>query len=143
MEKQTRGTKSIPYVKTSRPAIHSTATSSLHSSKLPTSPPVNFPISKSKPRPPRTLIRPIMPHRHLHPERVPTIPQILRDEHRRLLANQQRRAIRIAAHIVGTDGQIRALETPDAVDVEALVQDAVLDDRVALARGHGAGAKTW
>ena len=103
---------------------------------------VNFP-KNSKPRPPRSLIRPLMPHRNLHLERIATIPQILRNKHSRLLADKQRRAISVAAHIIRADGQIGAFKTFDAVDVEALVEDAVFDDGVALAGGHGAGAEAW
>ena len=84
-----------------------------------------------------------MPHRHLHLERVPTVPEILGDEHGGLFANQQGRAVRVAADVVGADGQVGAFEPAHPVHVEPRVQDAVFDDRVAGARGHGAGAETW
>ena len=98
---------------------------------------------KSKPRPPRSLISPIMPHRNLHLEGIPTIPQILRHQHGGLLTDQQGGAISVAADVVGADGEVGAFEVRDAVDVEAVVQDAVLDDGVAVAGGHGAGAETY
>lgn len=84
-----------------------------------------------------------MPHRHLHLQRVATVPEVLRDQHSRLLANQQRRAVSVAADVVGADGQVGAFEAFDAVHVEAFVQDAVFDDGVAFAGGHGARAETW
>ena len=83
-----------------------------------------------------------MPHRNLHLKRITTIPQILRNKHSRFLPNEQGSAISITADVVGTDGQIGAFEAFDAVDVEAFVEDAVFDDGVALAGGHGAGAET-
>ena len=66
-------------------------------------PPNQGGLAKSKPRPPRSLIRPLMPHRNLHLERIAAIPQILRDEHSRLLADEQGSAISVAADVVGTD----------------------------------------
>ncbi len=84
-----------------------------------------------------------MPHRHLHLQRITTIPQILRDEHSSLLANKQCGTIRVAADIVRANGQIGAFETGDAVDVEAGVEDAVFYYRVAFFGGHAAGAETW
>jgi hypothetical protein len=74
---------------------------------------------------------------HLHIQSRTTVSKILTRQHGALLANQQRSAVRVAANIVGTDGQVSDLETLDAVDVEALIQDAVLDDGVAFARSHG------
>ena len=62
-----------------------------------------------------------MPHRDLHIQRATTIPQILRDQHGRLLADQERRAVGVAAHVVRADTQIRTLESLDSVHVEALV----------------------
>lgn len=44
----------------------------------------------------------------------------------------------VAADIVGTDGKISDLEVLDTVHVEALIEDAVLDDAVALLGSHGA-----
>jgi len=81
-----------------------------------------------------------MPRRHLHLERLATIPQILCHEHCRLLANQQSGAVRVAADVVGADGEVGALEAFDAVHVETLIENAVFDDAVAFAGGHGAGS---
>lgn len=47
----------------------------------------------------------------------------------------------VAANVVGTDGQVRDLKVLDAMDVESLVQDTMLDDLVALPRCHAACAK--
>jgi hypothetical protein len=79
--------------------------------------------------------------RHLHIQRLTTIPKILARQHRTLLANQQRRAVRVAPNIVRANRQVRDLEALDAVHVEALVEHAVLDNRVAFARGHAARAE--
>lgn len=79
--------------------------------------------------------------RHLHIQRRARVPEILTRQDGTLLANQQGGAVRVAADIVGADGKVGNLEALDAVDVEALVEDAVLDDGVAFARGHGAGAE--
>lgn len=84
-----------------------------------------------------------MQHRHLHLQRLPTVPEVLRDDHGGFLADQQSRAVGVAADVVGADGQVGTFETGDAVYVEAGVQDAVFDDRVAFAGGHGAGAEAW
>lgn len=83
-----------------------------------------------------------MPNGHLHLERIPTIPQILRDEHSRLLTNEQRRAVSVATHIVGADRQVSALETLDAMDVEARIEDTVFDDAIALTGSHAACTQT-
>jgi hypothetical protein len=79
--------------------------------------------------------------RHLHIERTSTVPQILTRQHRTLLTNKQCSAVRVAAHIIRTDRQISYLEALDAMHIQALVEHAVLDDRVAFARGHGARAE--
>jgi hypothetical protein len=79
--------------------------------------------------------------RHLHIQSRTTISKILTCQHGALLANQQRSAVRVAAHVVGTDGQVSDLEALNAVDVEAFVQDTVLDDGVAFAGSHGAGSE--
>ena len=81
-----------------------------------------------------------MPNRHLHLQRITTISQILRNKHSRLLANQERSAISVAADIIRADRQVSAFEAFDAVDVEAGVEDAVLDDGVAFFGCHAAGA---
>jgi hypothetical protein len=78
---------------------------------------------------------------NLHIQRLARVSEILARQHGALLANQQRSAVRVAADVVRADGQVRDLEALDAVDVEALVEDAVFDNRVAVARGHGARAE--
>jgi len=78
---------------------------------------------------------------NLHLQTLTTIPQILGNENGALLTDEEGGRVRVAADVVGADAQIRDLEALDAVDVEPLVEDAVLDDAVALARGHAAGAK--
>lgn len=83
-----------------------------------------------------------MPNRHLHLQRITTIPQILGYKHSRLLANQERRAISVAADIIRADGQVSDFEALDAMDVEARVEDTVLDDAVAFFGCHAAGAET-
>lgn len=82
-----------------------------------------------------------MVRRHLHIQRLPGVPQVLADEHCGLLADQQSRRVSVAPDIVRADTQIRNLEPLDTVDVQPLVQHAVLDDAVALTRRHGAGAQ--
>lgn len=82
-----------------------------------------------------------MIRRHLHIQRPPRVPEILCRQHSALLADKQRRAVRVAADVIRADGQIRDFQPLDAVHVEALVEDAVLDDRVALAGRHGARAQ--
>ena len=47
----------------------------------------------------------------------------------------------VAADIVGADRQIGHLQILDAVDVESLVQDTVLDNLVAFSWSHAAGTK--
>lgn len=79
--------------------------------------------------------------RHLHIERRSRIPKILSRKHRALLANKQCSTICIAVHIIRADRQIRDLEALDAMHVEALVNNAVLDDGVSVARGDGARAE--
>lgn len=44
----------------------------------------------------------------------------------------------VASNIIRTDGQVGDLEVLDAVHIEALIEDTVLDDTVALLRSHGA-----
>ena len=44
----------------------------------------------------------------------------------------------VASDVVGADRKIGNLEVLDAMDVQALVQDTVLDDAVALLRSHRA-----
>ena len=70
---------------------------------------------------PRRLIRPIVPYRHLHLQSVSTVPEVLGDKHGGFFANQQSRTVSVAADVVGTDGQVGAFETFDAVHVEARV----------------------
>jgi hypothetical protein len=79
--------------------------------------------------------------RHLHIKRGTTVAQILSSEHSALLTNKQRSRVRIAADVVGADGQVSDLEALDTVHVEALVQDTVLDDAVAVPGRHRARAE--
>jgi hypothetical protein len=76
--------------------------------------------------------------RHLHIQSRTTVSKILTRQHGALLANQQRSTVRVAAHVVGANGQVSDLEALDAMDVEAVVEDAVLDDGVTFAGSHGA-----
>lgn len=66
--------------------------------------------------------------RHLHVESATTVAQVLSSEHSALLANEECSRVRVAADVVGADGEIGDLEALDAVDIEALIQDTVLDD---------------
>lgn len=79
--------------------------------------------------------------RNLHIQRSTRVAQVLTRQDSTLLANQQRSTVRVAAHVIGTDGQVSDLEALDAVHVQALVEYTVLDDRVAVARRHGARAE--
>ena len=88
-----------------------------------------------QPRLPHTLISPVMLRWNLHLQRLATVPQILSDQHHRLLPNHQGSALSVAADIIRTDRQIRTFQVPGAVYVEALVEDAVLDDGIAGAGG--------
>ena len=47
--------------------------------------------------------------------------------------------LRVAADVVGADRKVSDLEALDVVDVQALIEHTVLDDAVALLRGHRAG----
>ena len=76
--------------------------------------------------------------RNLHVERTTRVSKILARQDSALFANEQRGAVRVAADVVGADGQVSDLEALDAVDIKALIEDAVLDDGVTLARRHGA-----
>lgn len=58
-----------------------------------------------------------------------------------MLLNGKTYAIGVAADVVGTDGQVRDLETLDAMDVEALIEHTVLDDGVTLPRSHTTGTQ--
>lgn len=46
--------------------------------------------------------------------------------------------LRVASDIIGTDAEICDLQPLYIVDIEALIQHAVLDDAVSFLRGHGA-----
>lgn len=48
-------------------------------------------------------------------------------------------SLRVTAHIVRANRKIGNLQALDTVDVEAFIEDAVLDDAVALSGGHRAG----
>ena len=84
-----------------------------------------------------------MPHRHLHLQRIATVAQVLSHKHGSFLANEQSRAVGVAADIIGADREISAFEAFDAVDVEAGVEDAVFHDGVAFFGGHAAGTETY
>lgn len=47
----------------------------------------------------------------------------------------------VATNVVGADGEIGDLQVLDAVDVESFIQDAVLDDIVALLGSHTTGTQ--
>lgn len=79
---------------------------------------------------------------HLHVKCRARVTQVFGNQHSTLLTNQQRSAIGVATHIIRTDGQIGNLQALDTVDVEAFVQDTVLDDGVSFLGGHGTGAQT-
>lgn len=98
---------------------------------------------RSKSRRASSLIRTLVPDRHLHLQRIATIAWILCNKHSRLFADQQRSATSIATDVIRADRQVSALEALDAMDVEARVEDAVFDDGVALFRRHTACAETW
>ena len=68
----------------------------------------------------------------LHVESGAAVAQVFGGEDRTLLSDQQRGTVRVAADVVGTDRQIRNLETFHSVNVETLVKDTVLDNAVAL-----------
>jgi hypothetical protein len=78
---------------------------------------------------------------NLHVQRLARVSKILARQHSALLANQQGGTVRVAANVIGTDGQVSNLEALDAVDVEALVENTVFDDGVAVAWSHGARAE--
>ena len=46
--------------------------------------------------------------------------------------------IRVAAHIVRANTQVSHLEALNTVDIQALIEDTMLDDAVALLGCHGA-----
>jgi len=77
----------------------------------------------------------------LHVQSTTTVSKILSCQHSALLANQERSRVRIAADVVGADGQVGDLEALDAVDVQALIEHTVLDDGVAVPGSHGARSK--
>ena len=77
-----------------------------------------------------------MPSWHPHLQCLATVSQVLRHQHRRFFADEQRGAVRVASYVVRADGEVGTLETFDAMNVETIVEDAVFDDGVAGARGH-------
>ena len=84
-----------------------------------------------------------MPNRHLHLQRITTISQTLRNKHSRLLANQERSAVKmLQPTLSGQIDKSAQFEAFDAVDVEAGVADAVLDDGDAFIGCYAAGAET-
>lgn len=78
---------------------------------------------------------------HLHIKRRATVAQVLSSQDSALLTNEQRSRVRVAADVVGADGQVSDLEALDAVHVEAFVQHAVLDNAVTVLGRHRAGAE--
>lgn len=66
--------------------------------------------------------------RNSHIQRTSTISEILGSQDSALLTNQERSRVRVAADIVGTDGQVGDLEVRGAVHVQAFVDDTVFDD---------------
>ena len=62
--------------------------------------------------------------------------QLLRDNHRRLLSNDQRSRVRICCNVSRANRQIRNFESLDAIDVQARV-----DDAASLSRFHRASAE--
>ena len=84
-----------------------------------------------------------MPNRHLHLQRITTISQILRNKHSRLLANQERSAVKkLQPTLSGQTDKSAQFEAFDGVDVEAGVEDAMLDDGVAFFGCYAADAET-
>lgn len=78
---------------------------------------------------------------NLHLQCSTRVSEVFRNQHGSLLANEQSSRVCVAANVVGADGQIGNLEALDAVDVEALVENTVLDNRVALPRRHRASSE--
>lgn len=66
--------------------------------------------------------------RNSHIQRTSTISEILGSQDSALLTNQERSRVRVAADIVGTDGQVGDLEVRGAVHVQAFVDDTMFDD---------------
>lgn len=73
----------------------------------------------------------------LHVQRAAAVAQVLTRKHCTLLSNEKCSRVCVATDVVGADGQIGNLETLDAVDVKALVEDTMLDDGVAVLGSHG------
>lgn len=78
---------------------------------------------------------------HLHVQRCTGVAQVLASQHSTLLANEQCSRVCVTANVIGADRQVSNLEALDAVDVEAFVQHAVLDNAVAVPGRHGACAQ--
>ena len=79
--------------------------------------------------------------RNAHVQSAAAVAQVFGSEHGTLLANQECSTIGVTSDIVRADGQIGDLQALDAVHVEALVQNTVLDDAVTLLGGHRARAE--
>lgn len=62
--------------------------------------------------------------------------KIFRSENSALLTDQQSSAVSVAADIVRADGEISDLQAFDAVDIQTLVDDAMLNDAVAVLGTH-------
>lgn len=73
---------------------------------------------------------------NLHIQRRARVSEILSGKYSALLTNEQRSRISVAANVVWADGQVGDLEILDAVNVQALVKDTVLDNGVTLTWGH-------
>ena len=79
--------------------------------------------------------------RDLHVESGARVAQVFAHEDSALLADEKSGRVGIAADVIRADGQIGDLEVLGTVDVEALVEHTVLDDRVALLGRHAAGSE--
>jgi hypothetical protein len=77
----------------------------------------------------------------LHVESAAAVAQVLTRKHGALLSNEERSRVCVATDVVGADGQVGDLEALDAVDIQALVKNTVLDDGVAVPGSHGAGTE--
>jgi len=73
---------------------------------------------------------------HLHVKCRTTVAQILASQDSALLTNEQRSRVGVASDVVGADRQVSHLKALDAVHVESLVQNTVLDNAVAVPGRH-------
>ena len=82
-----------------------------------------------------------MVSRHLHIKCGTTVAKVFSSENSTFLTNEQCGRVRVATNVVRADGQVSNLEALDAVNVEAFVEHAVLDNAVAVLGRHGACAQ--